>query len=103
MQNIIVNFFAKMHFYLTKVVKSLGIVCIIHQPQASKVQSSMWLIIIIDEFCKISNWRAPKFLVRPKKGPTVLKSGSSWNLVPLPASSTKGGGEKGVLKTPGLD
>jgi hypothetical protein len=36
-------------------------------------------------------WRAPKFLVRPKKGPTMLKSESSWNLVPLPASSTKGG------------
>jgi hypothetical protein len=23
------------------------------------------------------NWRAPKLLVRPKKGPTMLKSGSS--------------------------
>jgi hypothetical protein len=38
-------------------------------------------------------WCAPKFLVRPKKGPTMLKSGSSWNLAPLPASSTKGGWE----------
>jgi hypothetical protein len=47
-------------------------------------------------------WRAPKFLGRPKKGPTMLKSGSSWNLVPLPASSTKGG-ERGMLKAPGLD
>jgi hypothetical protein len=47
-------------------------------------------------------WCAPKFLVRPKKGPTMLKSGNSWNLVPLPASSTKGG-ERGVLKAPGLD
>jgi hypothetical protein len=46
------------------------------------------------------HWRVPKFLVRPKKGPTMLKSGNSWNLVPLPASSTKGG-EKGVLKAPG--
>jgi hypothetical protein len=35
----------------------------------------------------------PKFLVRPKEGPTMSKCGSSWNLVPLPASSTKGGGE----------
>jgi hypothetical protein len=32
----------------------------------------------------------------------MLKSGSSWNLVPLPASSTKGG-ERGVLKAPRLD
>ncbi len=47
-------------------------------------------------------WRAPKFLLRPKKSPTMLKSGSSWNLVPFPASSTKGG-ERGVLKAPGLD
>jgi hypothetical protein len=38
-------------------------------------------------------WRAPKFLVRLKKGPTMLKSGSSWNLVPLPASNTKRGWE----------
>jgi hypothetical protein len=38
-------------------------------------------------------WRAPKFLVRSKKGPTMLKSGSSWNLVSLPTSSTKGGWE----------
>jgi hypothetical protein len=47
-------------------------------------------------------WRAPKFLVRPKKGPTILKSESSWNLVPLPASSTKGG-ERGMLKASKLD
>ncbi len=32
----------------------------------------------------------------------MLKSGSIWNLVPLPASSTKGG-ERGVLKALGLD
>jgi hypothetical protein len=44
----------------------------------------------------------PKFLVRPKKGPTMLKIGNSWNLVPLLASSTKGG-ERGMLKAPGLD
>jgi hypothetical protein len=36
-------------------------------------------------------WRAPKFLVRPKKGPTMLKSESSWNLVPLPTSNTERG------------
>jgi hypothetical protein len=36
-------------------------------------------------------WRTPKFLVKPKKGPTILKSGSSWNLVPLLTSNTKGG------------
>jgi hypothetical protein len=32
----------------------------------------------------------------------MLKNGSSWNLVSLPASSTKGG-ERGVLKALGLD
>jgi hypothetical protein len=32
----------------------------------------------------------------------MLKSGSGQNLVPFPASSTKGG-QKGVLKAPGLD
>jgi hypothetical protein len=47
-------------------------------------------------------WRAPKFFVRPKKGPTMLNNESSWNLVPLLASSTKGG-KRGVLKAPGLD
>jgi hypothetical protein len=47
-------------------------------------------------------WRALKFLVRPKEGPTMLKCGSSWILVPLPASSTKGG-ERSMLKAPGLD
>jgi hypothetical protein len=44
------------------------------------------------------SWRAPKFLVRPKKGPTMLKSGSSWNLVLLPASSTKGGVRRACWK-----
>jgi hypothetical protein len=47
-------------------------------------------------------WCAPKFLVKPKMGQTMLKSESSWNLVSLPASSTKGG-ERGVLKALGLD
>ncbi len=37
-----------------------------------------------------------------QKGPTMSKSGSSWNLVMLLAFSTKGG-ERGVLKAPGLD
>ncbi len=32
----------------------------------------------------------------------MLKSGSNWSLVPLPASNTKGG-ERGMLKTLGLD
>ncbi len=32
----------------------------------------------------------------------MLKSGNSWNLVPLPASNNKGG-EKGMLKAPRLD
>jgi hypothetical protein len=36
-------------------------------------------------------WHAPKFLVRLKTGPTMLKSRSSWNLVPLLASNTKRG------------
>jgi hypothetical protein len=43
-----------------------------------------------------------KFFVRPKKGQTMLKSENSWNLVPLPISNTKGG-ERGVLKVPGLN
>ncbi len=42
----------------------------------------------------------PKFLVRPKKGSTMLKSESSWNSLPI--SNTKGG-ERGVLKVPRLD
>ncbi len=46
-------------------------------------------------------WRAPKFLVRPKKGPTMLKSGNSWNLVPLPTSSTKRGWE-GHVESSGI-
>ncbi len=36
------------------------------------------------------DWCAPKFLVRPKVGPTMLKSRSDGNLVSLPVSSTKG-------------
>jgi hypothetical protein len=47
-------------------------------------------------------WHTPKFLVRPKVGPTMLKSGSDWNLMPLLASSIKGG-ERGMLKALGLD
>jgi hypothetical protein len=47
-------------------------------------------------------WRAPKFLVRPKKGSTMWKGENSWNLVLLPVSNTKGG-ERGMLKAPGLD
>jgi len=47
-------------------------------------------------------WRALKFLVRPKKGPTTLKSGSNWNLMSFPASSIKTG-ERGMLKVLGLD
>ncbi len=45
------------------------------------------------EICYGCRWRAPKFLVRPKKGPIMLKSGSSWNLMPLQTPSTKGGWE----------
>jgi hypothetical protein len=36
-------------------------------------------------------WLAPKFFVRPKKGPTMLKNGSSWNLVPFLALNTRRG------------
>jgi hypothetical protein len=66
--------------------------------QDYEMKSKIFLLLII----KIKNWRAPKFFVRPKKGPTMLKSGNSWNLVSLPASNTKGG-EKGVLKALRLD
>jgi hypothetical protein len=44
----------------------------------------------------------PSSLLDPKRGPTMLKSESSSNLVPLPPSNTKGG-ERGVLKALGLD
>jgi hypothetical protein len=44
----------------------------------------------------------PSSLLDPKKGPIMSKSGSSWNLVPLPTSNTKGG-KRDVLKAPGLD
>jgi len=44
----------------------------------------------------------PSSLLDPKKGPTILKSESSWNLVLLSTSSTEGG-KKGVLKALGLD
>jgi hypothetical protein len=47
-----------------------------------------------------TTWCTPKFLIRPKKGPTMSKSGSSWNLVSLLASNTKGG-ERGMLKALG--
>jgi hypothetical protein len=50
-------------------------------------------------FCP--GWRTPKFLVRPKRAPTMLKNGSSRNLVPLPTSSTKGGW-KGRAKSSGI-
>jgi hypothetical protein len=46
-------------------------------------------------------WCAPKFLVRPKRGPTMLKSGNSWNLVSLPASNIKGGW-KGRVESSGI-
>ncbi len=57
---------------------------------------------LMSAFEKNWRWRAPKFFVKPKKGPTMLKNGSSWNLVSLPASNTKGG-ERDVLKASGLD
>ncbi len=44
----------------------------------------------------------PQVPYQTKMGPTMSKNGSSWNLVPLPASNTKGG-ERGVLKASGLD
>jgi hypothetical protein len=36
-------------------------------------------------------WRAPKFLVRPKRGSNYVEEQISWNLVPLPALSTRRG------------
>jgi len=77
---------------------------IFNAAQAQKKSYCNWHPI--DQFLlleiEVFGWRAPKFLVRPKKGPTMLKSGNSWNLVLLPSSSTKGG-ERGVLKAPRLD
>jgi hypothetical protein len=60
--------------------------------------------VIIDYF-KLFYFR---LLMRPKvpswaqKNPIMLKSESSWNLIPLPTSSIKGG-KRGVLKALGLD
>jgi hypothetical protein len=73
----------------------------------------LFMHTLLSHSCYLNKWswlcirchiflRAPKFLARPKKGLTMLKSESSWNLVPLPASNTKRG-ERGVLKAPGLD
>jgi hypothetical protein len=58
--------------------------------------------IIINIIAETTSDAPPSSLLDPKRVPTMLKSGSSWNLVPLPASNTKGG-ERGVLKAPGLD
>jgi hypothetical protein len=44
----------------------------------------------------------PSSLVNPLEGLTTWKCGRSWNLEPLPTSSTKGG-KRGVLEVPGLD
>jgi len=44
----------------------------------------------------------PQVPCQTQKSPTMLKSKSSWNLVPLLASNTKGG-EKGMLKASGLN
>jgi hypothetical protein len=41
-------------------------------------------------------------LLDPFEGPSVLKCGRSWNLGPLPTSSTKGG-ERGLLEIQRLD
>jgi hypothetical protein len=62
----------------------------------TNIYSPLHIKNIIKETYKLNNLQAiydarPKFLVRPKNGPTMLKSGSSWNLVPLPASSTERG------------
>jgi len=44
----------------------------------------------------------PSSLLDPKMSLSMLKNGSSWNLVLLPTSSTKRG-KRGVLKASGLD
>jgi hypothetical protein len=44
----------------------------------------------------------PSSLLDSKGVQTMSKSGRSWNLVPLPTSSTKGG-KRGVLKALGLN
>ncbi len=44
------------------------------------------------------SWHAPKFLIRPKEGPTVSIYGRRRDLVPLPASSTQGG-ERGCAES----
>jgi hypothetical protein len=69
----------------------------------SNIESLVFLVLCSFQNCKfLEKWHAPKFLVRPKKGPTMLKSGNSWNLVSLLASNTKGG-DRGMLKVSGLD
>jgi hypothetical protein len=44
----------------------------------------------------------PSSLLDPFEGPSMWKCERSWNLGPLPTSSTKRG-ERGVLEVPGLD
>ncbi len=73
----------------------------LHRCVEAMLQKRCWNDVVKDVkvvlytflFQKITSakWHTPKFLVRPKKGPTMLKSESSWNLVSLPASNTKGG------------
>jgi hypothetical protein len=54
-------------------------------------------ILVLD-----AKWRAPKFLMWPKKAQRVGFAEMVRNLVPFPASSTKRG--RGVmLEAPGLD
>jgi hypothetical protein len=64
----------------------------------SQVQAHHWV------FCKNPSnfWRAPKSLVSPKLGLSHSSCGISGTRGTLPASSIKGG-ERGVLKAPGLD
>jgi len=83
-------FFILANFLLT--LTFLGCSCD-HFPLGSNDFFAWFSNCVIEGYpwCIVRLWRAPKFLVRPKKGPSMLKSGSSWNLVPLPASNTKRG------------
>jgi hypothetical protein len=51
---------------------------------------------------RISNDVLPSSLLNPLEGPSMWKCRRSWNLGPLPTSSTKGA-ERGVLEVSGLD
>ncbi len=73
-----------------------------HHPSRQLQYVSVLKDILQLDYGTMSTDAPPSSLLDPLEGPTMWKCESSWNLVPFPTSSTKGG-ERGVLKVPGLD